>query len=66
MTKIIEITVNSKGETSVQTKGFVGSSCRQGSKFVEEALGVRIQEQMTVEFYQTNTTTETARQQTGH
>ncbi len=52
MKKIIEITVTAKGETSVQTKGFAGSSCRDASRFIEQALGQRIGEQLTAEFHQ--------------
>jgi len=52
-TKIIEITVSPTGQTSVQTKGFVGSECREASKFLEEALGQRVSESLTAEFYQT-------------
>ena len=39
MTKTIEIIVRPTGETSVQTKGFAGASCREASRFIEEALG---------------------------
>ncbi len=51
--KMIEILVSPKGETAVTTKGFAGSSCRDASKFIEEALGQRIAENRTAEFYQT-------------
>jgi hypothetical protein len=53
--KVIEIIVNAKGETTVQAKGFAGSSCRDASKFVEQALGQRIGEQLTAEFHQAHT-----------
>ncbi len=53
MSKTIEITVSPKGETSVTTRGFAGSSCRDASKFIEQALGQRIDEQLTAEFHQT-------------
>ena len=53
MSKSIEITVSPKGETSVQTKGFAGSSCRDASRFIEQALGQRTGEQLTAEFHQT-------------
>ena len=36
MNRIIEITVNPKGETTVRTSGFAGSECREASKFVEK------------------------------
>lgn len=52
MNKIIEITVRPKGETTVQTKGFVGGECRVASQYVEQALGRRSSEQLTGEFYQ--------------
>jgi hypothetical protein len=51
-TKTIEITVSPTGQTSVQTKGFVGRECREASRFVEEALGQRVSEVLTTEFYQ--------------
>lgn len=49
--KTIEIIVSPKGETTVTTKGFAGSSCRDASKFVEQALGQRTGERLTGEFY---------------
>ena len=51
--KTIEIIVTPKGETTVTTKGFAGASCREASKFVEEALGQRSGETLTAEFHQT-------------
>ena len=48
----IEIIVSPKGETQVQTKGFAGSSCRDASRFIEQALGQRTGEQLTGEFHQ--------------
>ena len=53
MTKCIEIIVNPKGETTVATRGFAGSSCRNASKFIEQALGQRTGEQLIAEFHQT-------------
>lgn len=50
--KTIEIVVGPKGETTVQTKGFTGPGCRDASKFVEQALGQRMAEQLTPEFHQ--------------
>jgi hypothetical protein len=51
MTKIIEIVVSSSGETKVETKGFSGADCREASKFIEEALGQRTDEQLKAEFH---------------
>ena len=52
MSKTIEIVVTPTGQTQVQTKGFVGSECRQASQFIEQALGTRTQEQLTPDFHQ--------------
>lgn len=51
-TQVIELIVSPKGETQVQTKGFTGASCREASKFIEQALGQRISEDLTSEFHQ--------------
>ena len=40
MSRIIEMTVSPKGETSIQTKGIAGSDCLQASKWLEQALGI--------------------------
>jgi len=50
--KIIEIIVTPEGKYSVQTLGFSGSSCRDASRFIEQALGPRIGEKLTAEFHQ--------------
>jgi DUF2997 family protein len=50
--KTIEITVDAQGRVTVETKGFAGGSCREASRFVEEALGARSSERMTAESYQ--------------
>lgn len=51
-TKTIEITISPTGQSSVQTKGFVGGECRDASRFIEEALGQRVSETLTAEFHQ--------------
>ena len=51
MSKIIEIVISPNGQTRVETKDFAGSECREASRFVEEALGKRVDEQLTAEFY---------------
>ena len=60
--KTIEIIVTPKGETTITTKGFVGSECREASKFLEEALGQRSSEQLTPEFYQSQETSQNNQQ----
>jgi len=52
MTRIIEITISPTGQTRLETKGFTGSSCRKASKFLEQALGERLSEQLTAEYHQ--------------
>jgi hypothetical protein len=52
VSQIIEIIVSPAGQTSVQTKGFTGSSCQDASRFIEQALGQKTGEQFTPEFYQ--------------
>lgn len=52
MSRIIEVVVSPQGETTIQTKGFAGSDCLQASKFLEQALGVTCQHQLTAEYYQ--------------
>lgn len=62
MAKIIEVTVSPKGETTVQTKGFIGTDCLLASKFVEQSLGISTAEQKTGEFYVTNQADQQIRQ----
>ena len=52
MQRIIEVVVSPQGETTLQTKGYVGSDCLLASKFLEDALGVTLAESKTGEFYQ--------------
>ncbi len=52
MSKVIEIIVDAKGATTVQTRGFSGSDCREASRFVEQALGQKTAETLTAEFHQ--------------
>lgn len=55
MSKTIEIIVAPNGQTRVETKGFVGSDCRQASQFIERALGQQTDELLKAEFYQATT-----------
>ena len=50
--KVIRVIVGPKGETRVETKGFSGGECREASRFIEQALGQPVGEQLTAEFYQ--------------
>ena len=50
--KVIRVIVGPKGETKVETRGFSGGECREASRFIEQALGQPVGEQLTPEFYQ--------------
>jgi len=54
--KTIEIVISPQGESRVETKGFVGESCREASKFIESALGNVASEKLKPEFHQTSAT----------
>tara|TARA_R110002072_G_scaffold301976_1_gene483168 strand:- start:1190 stop:1405 length:216 start_codon:yes stop_codon:yes gene_type:complete len=49
--RTIEVVVRSDGQSSVETKGFVGAKCLEASRFLEEALGSSRGDKRTVEFY---------------
>lgn len=51
MSQTIEVTVSPKGETRIETRGFTGSACREATRSLEAALGVRESEQLTSEFH---------------
>jgi hypothetical protein len=50
--RIIEVTVSPQGETTVQTKGYIGAECLQASKWLEQALGIATSDNKTAEFHQ--------------
>ena len=62
MNQTIEVIVSPTGQTTVQTKGFTGASCQNASRSIEQALGQVISEQLTAEFYQSQTQQQTARE----
>ena len=64
MTRTIEIIVASDGKTTVETRGFVGSSCQDASRFIEQALGQPADEKLTPEFHQTQPIQQSQNQQT--
>ncbi|MEI8196899.1 MAG: DUF2997 domain-containing protein [Phycisphaerae bacterium] len=49
--KIIEIIVTPQGETTLQTKGFTGGSCREVSELIGQALGKSTNDKLIQEFY---------------
>ena len=57
MIRTIEVIVLPSGETKIETKGFAGQSCRDASRFIEDALGERTGEQLTADFQAASTST---------
>ena len=51
MSKIITIIVAPDGKTKLETDGFTGSSCREASRFLEDALGVETVERLKPEYF---------------
>ena len=60
--RIIEITVDAKGQSKVETRGFTGTECREASKFIEQSLGQNTDEKLTADFYQGQTTDQRLKQ----
>ncbi|MCD4727954.1 MAG: DUF2997 domain-containing protein [Pirellulales bacterium] len=65
MNRTIQIVVTPEGETTVQTHGFTGSSCRNASRFIEQALGQQTAERLTAEFHQSQSVEQTNQQRLG-
>jgi hypothetical protein len=51
MSKTIHIVVDPKGGTKIETFGFTGSSCQDATRALEQALGAKVDEQLTGDFY---------------
>lgn len=54
MSQTIEVTISPQGETRIETRGFTGAACREATRALEAALGIRTSEQLTSEFYATS------------
>ena len=62
--KRIEITVSPEGATSIKTTGFTGSSCKDATRDLENALGVAGCETLQPEYFNQTSTGEQLRQGT--
>ena len=62
--RIIEVIVDTKGQSKVETRGFTGGECREASKFIEQALGQRTDEKLTADFYQAQSSEQQLKQST--
>ena len=60
--RIIEIIVDAKGQSKVETRGFTGGECREASKFIEQALGQWTDEKLTADFYQAKSSNQQLKQ----
>jgi hypothetical protein len=55
MPRITEVIVTKEGQTTVQTKGYSGSTCLEASKWLEQALGIVTTDRKTSEYFETGT-----------
>jgi hypothetical protein len=62
--RIIEVIVDTKGQSRVESRGFTGGECREASKFIEQALGQRTDEKLTADFYQAQSSEQQLKQST--
>jgi hypothetical protein len=62
MSRVIEVIVSPSGETTIQTKGYVGGECQQASKWLEQALGVSTADRKTAEYLQVEVTEQQVQQ----
>jgi hypothetical protein len=54
--KTIDVIVAPDGSSRVQTHGFTGPQCKAASRFLQQALGTVQSEQLTADFYRTQST----------
>jgi hypothetical protein len=62
MNATIEIVVHPDGTSRLETKGFVGTACKQASEQLERALGQKTAEALTAEFYQSQSVIDSVRE----
>ena len=49
--KQIEIIISPEGSSRIASRGYAGRSCQEATRQLEEALGQRLTETLTPEFY---------------
>ncbi len=52
--KTIEIIISPKGETSLKAQGFTGRDCLEATRRLEAALGRKLGDRLTGEFFAAN------------
>jgi hypothetical protein len=55
MPPTIDILISPTGETTIETRGFTGPACREATKSLAAALGVKQSETLTAEYFQAAT-----------
>ena len=50
--KQINLLVSPAGEVRLETHGFAGPACQEASRFLQQALGQSLSEQLTSEYHQ--------------
>lgn len=61
--KRIELIISPKGETQIESSGFSGDECREATRSLEKALGIRESESLTPEFYANQPATQQEKEQ---
>jgi hypothetical protein len=56
--KSIELVIDTKGQVTLQTHGYAGSSCTDATRQLEAALGQKLQDERTGEYFQGQRLTE--------
>lgn len=51
--KSIEVIISPSGATKIETRGFIGSECRQADEFLRKALGSSEHESLSPEYHAT-------------
>lgn len=49
--KQIIVDIDKKGNVKIETEGYIGSSCKSATEFLEKALGTKTKETLKSEFF---------------
>ena len=64
MTGTMTIIISPEGKAEVEANGYSGSSCREASQFIEQALGQRVNETFKAEYFAANINNNTGQSET--
>jgi len=64
MTGTITIIISPDGRTKMETNGFVGSTCKEASQFIKQALGQEVSETFKPEYFSENNLNNTEQSET--